>query len=84
MPLAPIICYYSPQKHSERRFPLKEELLINSALNEFKSIIKSEIIVIKIEFLQFLTLIPLVGFKIIKNYDLAHSSYSCCSPIFAE
>ena len=49
VPLAPIICYSRPQTHSERRFLLKEELLINCALNELKIVIKSEINVMKIE-----------------------------------
>ena len=49
VPLAPIMCYSSPKTHYERGFPLKEELLINSALNELKITIKSEIFVMKID-----------------------------------
>ena len=49
VPLAPNVRYSSPQKHSERWFPLKEDLLINSALNELEIVVKFEIIVMKIE-----------------------------------
>ena len=61
--------------------PLKEELLINSALNKLKIVIKSEIIVMKIESqykkLQFLTLIILWVILVI-----GYKYFECISIVF--